>query len=205
MGDGNEGESKNKVEDNVIETETGTILAIGNDPSAWIMATFSPQWFRDALHEATSSADEYSIRREIVFSSCFLESYIFEWVRDIDIKVVDDYFPQDKQHPRFGRKLVEKWKYVPKELSAEKNMGVDPALSLSLLGDLNGLRNALVHSSVSRPTQLGKKSKKLPPREALRKKKAGWALGIAVKLVEELHGKFGTAAPAYLKEWKMKP
>lgn len=87
----------------------------------------------------------------------------------------------------------------------EQKNGVEPKLSLSLLGDLNVLRNDLVHASVSRPTQLGKKSKIPPPREVLRKKKAGWALGIAVKLVEKLHGEFGTATPPYLKEWKKKP
>lgn len=121
--------SDEKRNEKGIEPKSGELHLTGNVPSLWTMATFSPQWFADASHEATCGSEEYSIRREIVFSSCFLESYIFEWVRDIDIEAVDYYFPQDARYPsgepnpRFGRGLVEKWKYVPKELSANKKMG----------------------------------------------------------------------------------
>lgn len=105
---------------NEKEPKSGGLRLTGNAPCLWIMATFSPQWFADASHEAATGSDENSIRREVLFSTCFLESYIFEWVRDIDIEAVDYYFPQEarypsgERNPRYGRRLMEKWKYVPR-------------------------------------------------------------------------------------------
>jgi len=43
---------------------------------------FAPDWLRDARSEAMLLEDIDSRRREIVFAVCFIESYLFEWVRD---------------------------------------------------------------------------------------------------------------------------
>ena len=148
----NENEKKRVV----IEPKSGELHFTGGVPSLWTMATFSPQWFADALHEATTGSDENSIRREIVFSTCFLESYIFEWardiIRDVDIAAVDDYFPRSprfapQRDPRCRRKLKKKWKEVPRELFKDGKIGIEPKLTLSDLGKLVEIRNNVVHAA----------------------------------------------------------
>jgi hypothetical protein len=74
-------------EDQNIELDTLEIKASSSNPIVWLSDNFSEDWYLDSLHEARSAKNgpdvHNSIRREIIFSVCFLESYIFEWVRDM--------------------------------------------------------------------------------------------------------------------------
>lgn len=46
---------------------------------------YAEAWFKDAV-EASIQPGPHARRREIVFSVCFVESYLFEWVCDEVIK-----------------------------------------------------------------------------------------------------------------------
>ena len=89
-----------------------------NIPGISWSANFSCRWFDDALDEVNSVPDVDSMRREIVFSTCFLESYIFEWARNnVDRKTLNKYFPEGR-HAETPRK----WKEVPKKLCDDKGI-----------------------------------------------------------------------------------
>ena len=70
MGDKNEKDDEKKV----LVPKTGGVLAIGESADAYIMMTLAPQWFDDAMREATSGFDLNSRRREICFLRVF---YVF--------------------------------------------------------------------------------------------------------------------------------
>lgn len=176
-------------------------------PTIWLSADFSEAWFTDALHEARTGNDENSTRREIVFSSCFLESYIFEWVRRIDIGAVADYFHSHerfKHDPRYRRKLLSKWKEIPKELYEDKRIPSKPELNFAGLGMLVQYRNGLVHVGASRPSSDSQTPGRepVPPIGKLKKLGAGWALLIAIDLVKKLHHDLGTDYPNYLDTYQ---
>ena len=69
----------------------------------WKFASFSKDWFGDALREAGDMNSMDARRREIVFAVCIAENYLFEWVRDDvlhrEFRLVDHYFPAE------GRKI----------------------------------------------------------------------------------------------------
>ena len=55
-------------------------LTLGTS-TIWQAYSWARDWFDDAFNE-TRVSDHRSRRREILFSVCFAESYLFEWVRD---------------------------------------------------------------------------------------------------------------------------
>jgi hypothetical protein len=202
-------ESKGKNKNVVVSPAPAVASVTTYAPTVWLSANFSPQWFEDALREAMSETDVNSIRREIVFSSCFLESYMFEWARNIDIGAINNYFPAKprfKGDPRYRRTLKDKWKEVPKELFEDGKIQVSPQLDLSGLGTLVKYRNGLVHATASRPSTdvQTPEEKPVPANDELRSLKPGWALSISVTLVEALHINLGTTSPEYLKKWGKK-
>ena len=201
--------SEDKNKNVVVSPAPAAAIGATYGPTVWLADNFSPQWFEDALHEAISGTDVNSIRREIIFSSCFLESYIFEWARNIDIGAINDYFPANprlKDDPRYRRTLKKEWKEVPKELFEDGKIPVSPQLDVSGLGTLVKYRNGLVHATASRPTTDAQppEEKPFPANDELSSLKYGWALSISIKLVEKLHSKLGTTAPEYLSKWKKK-
>jgi hypothetical protein len=162
---------------------------------------WAPSWFTDALGEATSGKPPDPARREIVFATCFLESYIFEWVHDLRGAVLNDYFPPKKRFkddPRYRRSLEDKWKCVPEELFDDKVLRIKRLLVK--------YRNGLVHAAASRPVIAGQRQteaeKRTPPLGKMHDPKTkGWALTIAVDLVRDLHKQLGTKEPPHLKAW----
>ena len=80
----------------------------------WRSDNYAEDWYRDAVAEARSGGGHDARRREIIFASCFAESFIFEWTRHkLKIEEIDDYFPsksQRKHDLRYRRKLLDKWK-----------------------------------------------------------------------------------------------
>jgi hypothetical protein len=193
----------------VVTPAPATIEAAAYAPTVWLSANFARLWFIDAMHEATTGNDENSIRREIVFSSCYLESYIFEWARNIDIGGVNNYFPAKprfEDDPSYRRTLKDKWKEVPKELFNDGKIACEPQLNLSRLGALIKYRNGLIHATASRPSTDSQplEEKPVPARDELKRLKRGWALSIALELVGKLHQDLGTKAPDYLQDWTKK-
>ena len=179
---------------------TGSLKLETFAPTPWTSAHFAPLWFSDAQREATTGNDENAVRREIIFSACFLESYIFEWVRNIDIGIVNNYFPAKSKH---RMTLKEKWKEVPKELFHDRKIYSEPELDLGDLGRLIEYRNGLIHARASRPSTATQppEEKPVPGLGELKKQKPGWALSIAADLVMKLHQDLGTDPPDYVKSW----
>ena len=166
-----------------------------SDPTVWISANFAGSWYRDAQHEAEGS-DEHAVRREILFSACYLETYILEWVRSIKINLVTTYFPPGKT-----RSLKAKWEKIPRQLHADGVVSRRTSLDLSELGTLISYRNGLVHARASRPSTSDQPHdhKPVPPIDKLKEIPHGWAIGVATTLVRELHLGLGSEPPDYLK------
>ena len=100
------------LDDTIIEPDPIALNTEIPPVSVWLADNFSEYWFKDAHNESVSGADENSIRREILFAVCFLESYIFEWTRRlVDIEEISEYFPskslqnKDSTYRRWLRKV----------------------------------------------------------------------------------------------------
>ena len=196
--------------DHRLDAKPGHLSVTTYPATIWLSASFSRFWYDDAVREARGS-DEHAVRREIVFSACFLESYIFEWARDLlqhcglPMDRVNDYFPLEPRHEKWKRNLKEKWKYVPHELADCGLIPAKPDLTSSRLWselcDLVDFRNGLIHARASRPSTegLNEKARPVPAVEALRHKGPGWAIGVATELVKKLHLDIGTSHPEYIR------
>lgn len=105
-----------------------SLALVGYEPRVWIAASFAREWFADALREAAGS-DEQSRRREIVFSVCFVESYLFEWTRDRvgPKEATDTYFP-----PGVWSGVRDRWKRVMKALEENAKIPQQPDLGGSI-------------------------------------------------------------------------
>lgn len=185
--------------------------------TAIVMSDFAKDWFEDARNEATRETDNdiaaaAARRREIIFAVCALESYLFEWVRDIlllQAPPVDllaalyKYFPQRQKKP-----ITEKWKDIPKMLCDDKLIKKVPDLSgqtwKMFKEDLYECRrNNLIHAGASRPKKEVKPYLDPPApstnwKAELGRFPAGWAVGIVTTLIEDLNDKAGTHAPSWL-------
>ncbi len=174
------------------------------DSKVWLADSFSEDWYKDTLHEVQTGKDHNSIRREIIFATCFAESYIFEWARqNLQIEEINDYFPpapRFKNDPRYRRTLKEKWNQIPIELYEADKITVEPKLDISELETLLKYRHGLVHASASRPASSSqpKKTKPFPSKDMLKKLQPGWAATIVAKLVINLHQSIGTSVPSYV-------
>lgn len=204
-------ENDEEKKDVVVPLAPATIKVTACAPTVWLSANLARLWFDDASREATTGNDENSMRREIVFSCCYLESYIFEWVRNMDIGCVNNYFPAEprfrfKKDPRYRRTPKKKWKEVPKELFDAGKIACEPQLNLSKLGTLIKYRDGFIHAAASRPSTDSQrpKEKPVPDSDELKRLKPGWALSIAIELVKKLHLDLGTKAPDYLQGWSKK-
>ncbi|MCH8988210.1 MAG: hypothetical protein IIA92_05315 [Chloroflexi bacterium] len=167
-------------------------------PSIWQSANFAESWYRDALKESVAGGAD-ARRREILFATCFLESYIFEWARrNLQIEEVNNFLISK---PRRMRSLLTKWKKIPQELFEADKLNTKPVLDVSGLDDLIKHRNGLVHAHASRPANPSQAAETMPfpTINELEHREPGWACKIAVELISELHRQIGTAVPDYLE------
>ncbi len=173
---------------------------------------FAEEWFDDAVRESQKpTGDHNARRREIVFAVCFAESYLYEWVHD-EVLPKGDYgkllvkmgnlFPLN-QHSS----IVERWKKVTKDLRDDVDLpsiGDAPDFNKVYWEEFRKLvhwRNGLVHGGSSRPetSTTPTKERPAPSKDDLDGLQAGWATGVVVELVEQLHNTVGTSPPPYLK------
>ncbi len=181
----------------IVELKTLELKSSIGDVSVWKSDNFSEDWYNDSLREAKTGSNPDSIRREILFSSCFLESYIFEWARGlIQIEELDVYFPSKPPY----RSLKDKWKNIPEQLYKGGKISNVPSLDLSDLRQLITYRNGLVHAKSSRPVSDTQSDVTMgfPTKDHLRQVGPGWAIRIAHDLVDKLHTELGTPIPDYL-------
>lgn len=176
-----------------------------SSPTLSVGANYAEHWYADALAEVKDSADSNNKRREIVFSTCFLESYIYEWVRNYGTHFVTKYFSETaKTHDGdfYAKGLKNKWKYIPSEIAKELGLVQSLTLDLSGLGELIKFRNGLVHAKASKfyNAFTEKSDQPVPSQEELEGSiKTGWAISVASKLVTSLHEKLNSDVPNYLK------
>lgn len=174
-------------------------------PTIWLTYSFAPEWFRDALNEAQTGQDHHSRRREIVFATCFVESYLFEWVRD---EILNREFDELAKYFRDeDRRLstTDRWKEAIKRLYKNNRIKNVPNFGDSWWQDVQILvkyRNGLVHAGASRPEtdSLEDDKKPLPSKTLLDQLPAGWAVRIVIELIRRLHEAAGTSTPAWLIE-----
>jgi hypothetical protein len=179
------------------------VLSVGT-PQVWQYSSFARHWYADALREAGTGNDFNARRREIVFAVCFVESYLFEWVRDEalkrDFQQVRDYLPADDR-----RGIPRRWKEVVKQLGENGSVRATPDFGLPYWEDFQKLikyRDGLVHASASRPESAGvpDEERPMPPRDDLNTMPPGWPVRIVRELVTRLHATVGTAPPDWLIE-----
>ena len=199
-------ENAKKPKSVVVRPEPAVVKASVGRPTVWLSDNFAEDWYKDALAASEAGKGVDARRQEILFAACFLESYIFEWARrSLQIEEINDFFPTSPRFdrdPRFRRGLKEKWKKIPQELFDAGKVDTKPNLDLSDLGVLIKHRNGLVHATSSRPATESqpKETKPFPTKDDLKELSPGWALGLAVNLIMELHRELGTAPPEYLGE-----
>ena len=160
--------------------------------------SFAQYWLADALQETKEGKDFNSIRREIIFASCFLESYLFEWAQgqlSIDLEGLFHLFPPGEDLPS----LTIKWKETPKKIYKKKGLSEFPELELTDFYALVRLRNNLIHSQASRYliSNVKDRSSPEPSIKSLEVMGSGWATNVAINLVKELHKKCGSEPPKY--------
>jgi hypothetical protein len=122
-------------------------------PQVWLHQTFAPKWFADMSDEATQPGGD-ARRREIIFSVCFVESYLLEWTRDEplnrDFGALDRYLPADDR-----KGIVDRWKRVTKRLLADDRIMAHPNYSRSAAWadfiKLVRFRDGLIHARTGRP------------------------------------------------------
>jgi hypothetical protein len=168
---------------------------------------FSEDWFRDALWETRDpdEATRHARRREVVFSVCFAEAYLFEWVAhrlDLDLVRLATYFPAGD-----NRGIWAKWKEIPQALVAHGVMPSEPDISKKHARrwqQLIEFRNGLIHAHASWPEVLAAPAGTAPapaPRPTaadFARLRRGWPLAVAVERVRRLHAAAGTNLPEWI-------
>src|SRR5713101_4785635 len=111
MTNGRSQETKPPVQ--IVTPEAATSKWEAQSPTLWFFYSFAPDWFEDALTEASRGQDHHARRREIIFAVCAVESYLVEWVRDEVLKrqfaSLTSYFPSGDR-----RGITQRWKEVLK-------------------------------------------------------------------------------------------
>lgn len=172
----------------------------GYPPTPWMAGDFARDWLADAKKEACGT-DRHAKRREILFSVCFLESYLLEWVRDQILKKdygrLATYFPPNSKRP-----ILKRWEFVTTKLLQDHLISSTPDFDRKTSGawrdliQLINLRNWLCHAGASRPIS------EAFDQDWMRKfadTPNGWALDVSIRVVRELHQAAGDKFP--VPEW----
>lgn len=170
----------------------------------WHTASFKYQWLRDTLLESEIDGLDHR-RKEVIFAVCFLETFLYEWVReDIlknDYRELATFFPPDRKKGIFSKcKIVFNDLQKAGKVRQGPDWGAAPWQNFTKLVDL---RDALIHAAVSRPLQDtdGLVPEKIHEISSFLKLKPGWALSVVVTLATE----FYKAAPIDVPSWLLNP
>ena len=113
----------------------------------WVSTIFAPDWLDDAINVALVGRDLNSLRREIIFSVCFVESYLVEWLIKEVFKNIDDILKYSPINQRKG--ITEKWKEVLKDLHSQNRLPNKPYFDQPYWTEWKKLvdfRNGLIHA-----------------------------------------------------------
>jgi len=125
--------------------------------ATWYAQSYAAEWYDDALRESKSEAEteedeRQSKRREVVFSVCFVESFLYEQVSHIlhfDIVKLAKYFPRGVRIP-----IKERWKNIWNELHRDGLLLKKPNFETKVWQGFRQLvvfRDGYVHGGASLP------------------------------------------------------
>ncbi len=179
-----------------------------------VTSRYAPEWFGDALREARNGpqGDRHARCREIVFSVCFAESYLFEWSYEhlltlgnhaMTMTKIAGYFPEGSR-----RGIRDRWKTVLREMHQNGDISGVPAFGDTLGNEwirLVRYRDGLVHASASRPwsSDPSQTAQPRPAGDELGALPPGWAVRTVAAWAERLHAATGTTLP--VPTWLTRP
>jgi hypothetical protein len=175
----------------------------GHPVKLWVSANFAPAWLDDAINEALVGKDRNSRRREIIFSVCFVESYLVEWLRNEVFKNIEKFLEYSPIKQRIG--IVEKWKNILKDLHSKNLIPNKPYFNQTYWQEWKKLvefRDGLIHAVASLPEGNSEKpeDKPIPSPNELSSLSPGWATKTVINLVTKLHEFADTNAPDWFIE-----
>lgn len=173
-------------------------------PQFWHTASFGQAWLKDTYLESKVDGLDHR-RKEVICAVCFLETFLFEWVRDEilkkDYKALDTFFPPGRAMGISG-KCNRVFRDLLKENKIKEipNWGTAPWANFKRLV---AIRDALIHAAVSRPFQDDDSAteEKLPEVSNFIGLEAGWALNVVTTLAVE----FYKAAHMDVAPWLVNP
>jgi hypothetical protein len=175
----------------------------GNSPGFWITASFAQAWFRDTFVESQQEGPDHR-RKEVLFAVCFVESYLFETVRDFVLRMkfseTTKYFPVDGPRRGIKRRCKEVFDRLYKNGKLTKAMKWNDPFWVEFCR-LVDMRDGLIHASISRPdkSDLPRKEKPTPSVEEFFALHPGWALKRARNLVHAVHESIGINAIEWIE------
>lgn len=198
-----------------LDPNSGNIKVVGEDVTLWVYGRWAKGWYVDTQNEAKCDDSNPKIRddakrREIVNAICFLESYLYEWVRDEvlkgEVSQLSRYFDRESN-------LAKRWKKVTQNLLDDGKIERRQSFTEVVWQEFNlvyDLRHWLCHGVASKPLRSDeivsaqKRESGSNPDAKCRdvfknRAKNGWALGVVTKLVEELH--FAAGDKNLLEGW----
>ena len=168
-----------------------------------LSAKYSEKWLTDAIIESKKRESQDTIRREIVFSVCFVESYLVEWVCSlVELDEVASYFPL-----REGEGTIDRWQSVTSKLQKGQIIATEPDFSQSDVWPefrkLVKFRDGLVYavaclSGIMEQTNKGASA--LSP-DDLARVVPGWACGVGITFIKELHQASSTSPLPWIDKY----
>jgi hypothetical protein len=167
---------------------------------ASVAYSYASEWLEDARRESGTLG--YSARRrEIVFATFAIESYLFEWVRDVvlhrDAETFKRYFPAGSK-----RGVTEKVRDLPKQLCNDGRISMPLDCSGAMYQNFKRLvllRDELVHAAASRPFTPGLEDEPRATKQQLERIEPGWPCSVAVAIMRDLHLLSQSDPPDWLK------
>jgi hypothetical protein len=191
----------NKVSNKVIVPLSGTAYMSQGYLEVWRTYSFAEAWYCDTVVESKQDGADHR-RKEIVFAVCFVESYLFEFVRDRvfvgELKATQRIFPVNR---RIG--ITKRCKKVFNQLCQEKKIKKQLDWGSTMWAEFEKLvtmRGGLVHASVSRPTSasLTRDARPIPDPEDLHRIQAAWPLRVAHDVAIAMHDAAEIDPPSWL-------
>lgn len=166
-------------------------------------------WWSDVTGDLAPGSRD-ARRRQIVFGGAFLETYLYEWVRDsvlVDASSgkwdrLDALFPLNDR-----RSVVVRWKETPRTLVQEGDIRRSPDLGGAVwqeVTDVLEFRNGLVHGTSSRPVGSGVPDEQISRAsfDRLASLDPAWVPNVLCGVVDLLHAGTGTGSRP---EWMLWP
>jgi hypothetical protein len=190
--------------DKAIKLTGAALQSAQGQVEAWTMVSFAQPWLRDAVRESKQEGPDHR-RREIVFVVCFVESYLFEVVRDLvllwNFKETLQYFPVSGHRRGITKRCKKVFINLHKDGKIKQSINWNSPFWTDFCR-LVEMRDGLVHASISRPdnNNLLLKEKPTPSPGDFYKLSQGWALKAALGLVRAMHDAIGMDVPHWIAD-----